>query len=141
MPQAARLALLIAVLFTLAACSSKIRRDFSAGGVESDVIILQDPPAVELSVWEGAIVYDLRDYDAWAQGHIPGARRVTVADLKEGRGLPDDKAAPVLFMGDGPLDRRPEIAAQSTLELGYTDVQIFPGGWRMWIGAHPIRDE
>lgn len=104
-------------------------------------MILRDRPAVELSIWEGAIVYDLRGYDAWAQGHIPGARRVTVGDLRDGRGLPDDREAPVLFMGEGVLDRRPDDAAHAALELGYTNVQLFPGGWRAWIGAHPVRDE
>lgn len=140
MGRALRLTLLLAMLLALGACSGKIRRDFSAGGVEADVMILRDPPAVELSIWEGAIVYDLRDYDSWAQGHIPGARRVTVEDLRKGRGLPGDTEVPVLFMGDGPMDTRPETAARIALDKGYTDVQLFPGGWRMWIGAHPIRD-
>lgn len=141
MARAFWLTLLTALMLALAACGGRVRRDFSAGGVETDVMILQDRPAVELSIWEGAIVYDLRDYEAWAQGHIPGARRVTIEDLRKGRGLPDDREAPVLFMGEGLLDNRPELAAQTVLEQGYTDVQLFPGGWRLWIGAHPIRDE
>jgi rhodanese-related sulfurtransferase len=141
MAQALRITLMLVLLFTVVGCSGKVRRDFSGGGIESDVMILQDPPAVELSIWEGAILFDLRDYDEWAQGHINGARRVTVEDIQKGRALPDDKEAPVLFMGDGPMDDRPEIAAQFALEKGYTNVQLFPGGWRQWIGAHPIQDE
>lgn len=141
MAQALRITLMLMLLFAVAACSGKVRRDFSGGGVEADVMILQNPPAVEISIWEGAIVFDLRDYDDWAQGHIPGARRTTTEDIRKGRALPDDRQAPLLFMGDGPLDQRPELAAQYALEKGYTNVQLFPGGWRQWIGDRPIGSE
>jgi rhodanese-related sulfurtransferase len=122
----------------LAACGGKVRQDFGGGGSDAAVMILRDPPAVELSIWEGAIVYDLREYEQWTQGHIPGARRVTLEDLKDGRGLPEDLSAPVLFMGEGRLDQRPEQAADLALSRGYSNVQIFPGGWRQWTGAHPV---
>lgn len=138
MAQAFRVSLVLALLFAFTACSGKIRRDFSGGGVESDVLILQDPPAVELSIWEGAIVFDLRDYDDWAQGHIHGARRVNAEDIRKGRHLPDDKDAPILFMGDGPLDERPELAAQYALEQAYSNVQLYPGGWRQWTDDTPV---
>jgi len=41
-------------------------------------------------------------------------------------------------MGDGPMDSSPELAAEYALEHGYRNVQLFPGGWRAWIGARPI---
>lgn len=141
MARAIRYMLIIAVLLGLTACGGKIRRDFGGGGKsEAQLLILQDRPAVELSIWEGAIVFDLRDYDAWSQGHIPGARHVDVADLKAGRALPEDLDAPVLFMADGPLDSRAELAADAAIKRGYTDVQLFPGGWRAWIGDRPVQD-
>lgn len=138
----ARVAACFAVaLLLLTACSGKVRRDFGGGGrAEADVLVLRDAPAVELSIWEGAILFDLRDYDQWAQGHVQGARHSTLEDLDRGRGLPQDKQAPLLFMGDSPMDKRPEQAADIALKLGYSNVQIFPGGWRMWVDAHAARE-
>lgn len=140
MAQAIRYLLLVALLLALTACGGKIRRDFGGGGgnVDSTVMILQDRPAVELSIWEGAVVFDLRDYDAWSQGHITGARHVDVDDLRQGRALPHDLDAPVLFMADGPLDNRAELAADAAIKRGHTSVQLFPGGWRAWIGDRPV---
>jgi len=134
------LLLVIPVLALVSACSGNTRTDFGGGGSDTPVLILRDRPAVELSIWEGAVVFDLRSYEAWSQGHIPGARRVTIEDLERGRGLPEDKQAPVLFMGEGPLDARPEQAADIALRSGHDNVQIFPGGWRQWTGADPVRD-
>lgn len=138
----ARVAACFAVaLLLLTACSGKVRHDFGGGGrAEADVLVLRDAPAVELSIWEGAILFDLRDYDQWAQGHVQGARHSTLEDLDRGRGLPQDKQAPLLFMGDSPMDKRPEQAADIALKLGYSNVQIFPGGWRMWVDAHAARE-
>ena len=140
MAQAVRFGMLVVLLIALSACGGKVRHDFGGGGSDAQVMILRDRPAVQLSIWEGAIVYDLREYDQWSQGHIEGARRATVEDLERGRALPEDLAAPVLFMGEGPLDTRPEQAADIALQRGYSNVQIFPGGWRQWIGAHPVQD-
>ncbi len=138
----ARVAACFAVaLLLLTACSGKVRHDFGGGGrAEADVLVLRDAPAVELSIWEGAILFDLRDYDQWAQGHVQGARHSTLEDLDRGRGLPQDKQAPLLFMGDSPMDKRPEQAADIALKLGHSNVQIFPGGWRMWVDAHAARE-
>ena len=130
----------ITLLLLLSACSGKVRHDFGGGGAEADVLVLRDAPAVELSIWEGAILFDLRDYDQWAQGHVQGARHSTLEDLDRGRGLPQDKQAPLLFMGDSPMDKRPEQAADIALRHGYSNVQIFPGGWRMWVDAHAVRE-
>jgi rhodanese-related sulfurtransferase len=129
---------LLLLVFALAACGSRVRRDFGGGGSTGEVMILQDAKAVEISLWEGAIVFDLRDYESWVQGHIQGARLTSVEDIRDGRDLPQDRNAPILFMGEGPQDIRPELAAESALEQGYTNVQLFPGGWRAWLGLNPI---
>lgn len=124
----------------LAACSSNVRRDWGGGGSDAPVEILRDPGAVRAAIWEGSIVYDLRDYNDWMQGHIPGARRITLDDIERDLALPTDLDAPLLFTGDGPLDTTPDRAAEMAIERGHTRVQIFSGGWRAWTGAHPLRD-
>ena len=145
MARAIRVTTLLVLAFAIGACGSNIRRDFGAdqtelggGGTGAQAMILRDRPAVELSIWEGAVVFDLRDYSEWAQGHVTGARLTSVEDIQRGRGLPNDKEAPVLFMGDGPMDSRPEMAAYEAIARGHTDVQIYPGGWRDWIGDDAI---
>lgn len=145
MAPAIRVTIMLLLSCALVACGSNVRRDFGddqtalgGGAANAEAMILRDRPAVELSIWEGAVVFDLRDYSDWAQGHINGARMTSVEDIKRGRGLPEDKNAPVLFMGEGPMDMRPEMAAYEAIERGHTNVQIYPGGWRDWIGARTI---
>lgn len=127
------------------ACSNRFRRDFGGGEAVNrtaqgaTVLVLDDVASAELSLWEGAIPFDLRDYQQWAQGHIPGARRLTLEDLEQGRGLPDDKDAPLMFLGEGPLDQRPEKAATAALERGHTHVQYFRGGWQAWTAGRTAR--
>ncbi|MBX3474953.1 MAG: rhodanese-like domain-containing protein [Planctomycetes bacterium] len=138
------LIVLALVCLLLAACGGRFRRDFGGGeGVsrpaDAKVLILDDVPSVELSIWEGAVTFDLRDYASWAQGHIPGARRLTLEELGHGLGLPDDKDAPILFMGEGPLDQRPEQAATTALERGHRNVQYFRGGWQVWTAGRTAR--
>jgi rhodanese-related sulfurtransferase len=136
--------LLLAALL-VGACSNRYRRDFGGGEAvtkaapDAKVMVLDDVASVEISIWEGAITYDLRDYQQYAQGHIAGARRVTLDDLQQGRALPDDKASPVLFMGDGPLDQRAEQAATLALERGHKNVQYFRGGWQVWAAGRTAR--
>jgi rhodanese-related sulfurtransferase len=126
----------------VAGCGSRIRSDWDggAGGAHAPVTILNERGAVELAIWEGAILYDLRDYQDWMQGNISGARRITLDDIERGKALPLDRDAPVLFFGDGPRDIRPELAAEMALERGHTNVMLFPGGWRGWAGMHVVGD-
>lgn len=138
MARAIRITTLLVLAFALAACGSNVRRDFGGGGSNAEAMILRDRPAVELSIWEGAVVFDLRDYSSWVQGHVPGARMTSVEDIRRGRGLPEDQEAPVLFMGDGPMDSRAEMAGYEAIERGHTNVQIYPGGWRDWIGDRAV---
>lgn len=124
----------------LCACSNRYRRDFGGGEAVRPAenvrsVVLNDVAAVDAALAEGAIPFDLRDYNAWVQGHVPGARVLSVDDLADGRGLPQDRKAPVLFMGDGPMDKRPEQAAQIAVERGYESVYLFPGGWQAWKAA------
>lgn len=142
-----RAVLILLCLATLAlcACGGRYRRDFGGGegvsraSAEARVMVLDDVGSVEISIWEGAITFDLRDYQDWVQGHIPGARLVKLEDLHQGRALPDDKDAPLLFMGDNALDQRPEQAASIALERGFTNVQYFRGGWQAWVAGRTAR--
>src|SRR5687767_14486962 len=110
----------ICLVFLLAACGGTRREgEFGGGGALTKVQVLSRALDAQRELGKGAIAFDLRDYDEWAQGHMPGARSLTLEDLKLSRGLPDDKDAPVMFYGEGALDRRAEDAADIAIANGY----------------------
>ena len=129
----------ILLISLLAACGGSRREgDFGGGGKITKVEVLSRALDAQRELNQGAIAFDLRDYNEWAQGHMPGARSVTLDDLKLGRGLPDDKDAPVMFYGEGALDQRAEDAAEIAISAGYRRVLYFPGGWRAWSGQPAV---
>lgn len=82
-----------------------------------------------------AQMLDIRD-DAQtkAQGTVPGARRIAVADLKDkAAGAFKDKTLPVLVMCQN--GQRSAAAASVLKSLGYTEVFVVEGGVAAWIEA------
>lgn len=124
----------IVLLLLLAACGSRRGGDVGGGGAISHVRVLARALDAQRELNTGAVAFDLRDYNHWAQGHLPGARSLTLDDLRAGRGLPDDLNAPLLFYGEGAMDSRAEDAAELAASRGYQRVLYFPGGWRAWSG-------
>ncbi|MDC1141863.1 rhodanese-like domain-containing protein [Planctomycetota bacterium] len=118
---------LLITFATLTACGTT--RDVGGGGIHGEVMVLKDAPAMELSMWDGAVLFDMRDFDDFVLGHVEGARRVSLEDLRAGRGLPDDTEVPVIFMGADAFDTTPDIAADIALRAGFEDIQIYQGGW------------
>ncbi|MEQ8847349.1 rhodanese-like domain-containing protein [Botrimarina sp.] len=77
-------------------------------------------------------VLDVRAPDEWQGGHIPGARRLYVADMRDGvNGGPGlDKQKPVVaYCGSG---YRASIAASLLERAGYRDVRNVPGSFQAW---------
>jgi rhodanese-related sulfurtransferase len=129
----------ILLMLLLAACGGTRREgEYGGGGKITKVQVLARALDAQRELNEGAIAFDLREYTEWAQGHMPGARSVTLEDLKRGRGLPDDKDAPVMFYGEGALDTAAEDAAEIAIGAGYRKVLYFPGGWRAWSGQPAV---
>lgn len=128
----------------LGACSNRFRRDFGGGEAPrvSNAVtatVWNDVASVEMALAEGSIPFDVRDYNAWAQGRVPGARLISIDDINNGLGLPEDPAVPILFIGQGPLDDRPDRAAQAAIDRGHVNVQVFPGGWDLWVSGRTVR--
>ncbi|MBS2015436.1 MAG: rhodanese-like domain-containing protein [Deltaproteobacteria bacterium] len=88
----------------------------------------------------GAIeVIDVRDAAEWAKGHVPGARRVSLAELREDarQHLRRDG---VLFVCAAGV--RSETAARIALDHGLTKVYSLVGGTQSWIKAgHAVATE
>jgi thiosulfate/3-mercaptopyruvate sulfurtransferase len=78
---------------------------------------------------EGVVVLDVRAVDAFAQGHIEGARRVTMADLS-GVLASTPKDAPVLiycYRGNASQEY-----AQIFSDFRFQDVYSLDGGYEAW---------
>ncbi|RIK62689.1 MAG: hypothetical protein DCC64_09015 [Planctomycetota bacterium] len=130
-----RLVLILMVL-TLAACGG-VRRatDLGGGGGHSVVGVLTSRDQARAAMGEGALAFDIRSSLEWSQGRLPGARNITLEELREGRGLPDDPDALLLFYGANPLDRTAEDAAELAAARGYKRVLYFSGGFEAWKSA------
>ncbi len=83
-----------------------------------------------------AVFIDSRDSRQFAAGHVPGARRLTVAEaeaesLKPGKiGIPADKKIVVYCEGG---DCRASLFLAGLLrDEGFRSVRVFAGGWEEW---------
>ena len=75
---------------------------------------------------EGYIILDVREQDEFDAGHIPGAILIpyTQIDEKAKDMLPDKDQLILVYCRSG---RRSKIAADSLVELGYTNIKEFDG--------------
>lgn len=80
-------------------------------------------------------VLDLRDEEAWAAGHIPGAVNASVNGLE--RGLPPgtSEATEFFLVGAGPTDPAPRAASLALQRLGARRRVELPGGMHEWRAA------
>ena len=75
---------------------------------------------------EGYIILDTRTQEEYDEGHIPGAILIPYDEITEkAEGILTDKDQLILvYCRSG---RRSKIAAQSLVELGYTNIKEFGG--------------
>ncbi len=80
----------------------------------------------------GVTIVDVRDPKEWARGHIPGARLVTLAALRES----DIGSLPrrgVLFVCAAGV--RSQLAARLAAEAGVREIYSLVGGTNAWSKA------
>jgi sulfur-carrier protein adenylyltransferase/sulfurtransferase len=78
-----------------------------------------------------AVLVDVRRFDEWEQGHIPGAIHIPRGSLEsriEGL-VPDRDATIVVYCASG---ERSAFGAKSLAELGYEHVSSLAGGFTDW---------
>ncbi len=80
---------------------------------------------------EGARFVDVRRYDEWEEGHIPGAAHIPRGSLESRiEGVVPDRTTPVvLYCASG---ERSAFGAKSLAELGYENVVSLAGGFTDW---------
>ena len=85
----------------------------------------------ELAAADNPLVLDVREHEAFAAGHIPGALHLPRGqlELRVDRQLPDPGRRIVVCCGDGEM----AILAAATLrELGFINVAALHGGLKAW---------
>ena len=73
-------------------------------------------------------------------GHLPGAIVLPPAELRDriGNAAPDRTAAVVVYCASATCANSHQVAAK-LVELGYTDVSVYPGGKADWVdGGLPL---
>lgn len=91
-----------------------------------------NPKEAQALMAQGVTVIDVRDHEEWSKGHIPGARRMGLEDLRASKKKNLPRGA-VLFVCAGGI--RSETAGRIALDLGLTEVYSLVGGTRSWMNA------
>ena len=113
------LILILLFLMTVAICTGKTPKTYKMVSMTEGIEIAKKNP--------DAIIVDVRRDDEYKAGHIPGAVLLTMETITEETAtkvVPDKNQMILIYCRSG---RRSKIAAQSLLELGYTNLIEFGG--------------
>lgn len=98
------------------------------GGVGGDAV--SPAEAVNLINREKAVLIDVREPDEYAAGHAQGARNVPLGQLEGAKGLPSNKALPVVVLcATGARARR---AVGMLRKAGHEKAVALAGGTAAW---------
>src|SRR5438067_2872363 len=81
------------------------------------------------SVRDRLQVLDVRSNREWKGGHVPGARHISLADLRKRIDELDPKQPTAVYCASG---YRASIAASILKQSGFTEVHNVPGSWHAW---------
>lgn len=80
-------------------------------------------------------VVDVNAHPSWLKARVPGALHLGVGAGFDVGGLPQDRAAPLVFYCSNPMCLKAPQAARRAAKLGYTDVRVMPAGITGWTDA------
>jgi rhodanese-related sulfurtransferase len=94
----------------------------------------------KLSADRATAVIDVRPYDFFANGHVPGARNIPLADLQMNPAealakLATDRETKLAIYCSDSTCPAAEAAARILMRHGFSHVVVFIGGWRAWTEA------
>lgn len=85
------------------------------------------------------VLLDVRPAADFARSHIPGARPVTVEEIRRGLPAGVDTATEVIVTGEDHDDRMVREATKALRAAGVHRIVEFPGGLAEWTGfGHPV---
>jgi molybdopterin/thiamine biosynthesis adenylyltransferase/rhodanese-related sulfurtransferase len=92
------------------------------------------PQEVDALPTGAAALIDVREASEWEQGYLPGARHISKSYIEQQiEGVVPDRDARVILYCAGGI--RSLFAAQTLIEMGYTDVASMSGGFQAWKGS------
>ena len=90
--------------------------------------------AVQLINKQKAVVIDVCEPAEFAAAHVTGAKNIPLGQLAEGKGLPSNKALPlVVVCAAGTRSAR---AVAQLKKMGYENAQSLSGGLKAWREAN-----
>ena len=85
----------------------------------------------ELAAGDGATIIDCREDSEWEQGHVRGARHLSKSYIEQDiESLVPDRETPVVVYCAGGI--RSLFAAETLVDMGYSDVASMSGGFQAW---------
>ena len=117
-----KLIFLFLAVMMLTACGQDTEKDQGAVYVN----ITAEEAKQIMDTEAGYIILDVREQDEYDEGHIPDAILIPYTQIEEKANemLPDKNQLILVYCRSG---RRSKIAAQSLVELGYTNIREFGG--------------
>ena len=117
-----KLVFLLLAVMMLTACGQDTEKDQGAVYVN---ITAEEAKRI-MDTEEGYIILDVRTQEEYDQGHIPGAILIPDTEIKaKAEDVLTDKEQMILvYCRSG---RRSKLAAESLVELGYTNIKEFGG--------------
>ena len=117
-----KLAFLLLAVMMLTACGQDIENDREA--VYVNITAAEAKKIMDTE--EGYIILDARTQEEYDQGHIPGAIVISHEEIAEKAAevLTDKNQMILVYCRSG---RRSKIAAETLVELGYTNIKEFGG--------------
>jgi molybdopterin/thiamine biosynthesis adenylyltransferase/rhodanese-related sulfurtransferase len=89
------------------------------------------PAEAATALAEGAIIVDVREDSEWEQGHVSGARHLSKSYIEQDiEALQPDHDAPIVLYCAGGI--RSLFAAQTLVDMGYTNATSMHGGFQAW---------
>lgn len=117
--------LLVTAVPLLAGCGGRTTSDRDLVLVEYADLVKMQAEAEQLAI------VDVRPAERFAEGHIPGAVNIRLAEMQR-----DDprlsEATPIVVYGRDWQDPRGPAGAKELIRLGYGQVYDFRGGLELW---------
>lgn len=116
---------LLLLAMILASCGKAVPQQSGEAGPAYQTITAEEGKAM-LEEDPGIILLDVRTPEEFAEGHIPGAIRITDSELEAEapRQLPDKDAKILVYCRSG---RRSQASAQKLTDMGYTQIYDMGG--------------
>lgn len=132
---------------SLAACGSSGSSTTTSAGTASAsgseaheaaprfAIVTVDQVATRVEAHDAHLaVFDANGRETFDEHHVPGARWVNY-DAVTAAELPADHATSLVFYCANEQCSASHVAAESAVDLGYTDVAVMGGGIQGWVAA------